>query len=62
MKLKIIMPILFPILTAIGAYIAGFDFNQRGGNALMVYFLVLWSSVFGFAMAGAIQAEMDFHK
>ncbi len=55
MTLKITLAILFPLLVLFGAWIAGFDFNERGRAALLVYFLAVWSGAMGVFFANAVE-------
>ncbi|WP_395008027.1 hypothetical protein [Undibacterium sp.] len=56
MKLKIVLPVLFPMLMLFGAWVAGFDFSERGRTALFVYFLAVWSCAIGVFVANSVES------
>jgi hypothetical protein len=62
MKLKITLAILFPLLMLFGAWVAGFDFNERGRASLLVYFLAVWSGVMGVFVANAVKAMKEYDE
>lgn len=62
MKTKITFAVLFGVLTILGAWIGGFDFNERGSNSLMVYFLTIGFSFIGYAVGSIIDLENGGNK
>lgn len=46
-KARIAAAIIFPIISMSAAWISGFDFNERGEDALFVFLIAISSLFFG---------------
>lgn len=62
MKTKITFAVLFGVLTILGAWISGFDFNERGNTALAVYSLTFGFSFIGYAVGSIVNLENEGNK
>lgn len=62
MKYKLGMAVLTLALTLFGAWVAGFNFNERGFNSLMVFLLCNATSFIGYNIGALIDIEVRWNK
>ena len=62
MKYKIGLGIFLFIMVAIGAWVSGFDFNERGDKSLLVFFLCNAGGMLGYLIGGVVAIEKKWER
>jgi hypothetical protein len=57
--MRYFLAIVGMLMILIGAYLAGFDFNERGATTLFVYSLTVWCGLGGYVLGMAMEPEGD---